>query len=134
MILYVRMPPSSLEFTTCPMCHRGSPARKPARPDDTTKKVVALDTDICVCNQKATQSDKLIEYHNNGCVNGKYFHLLCMNYKCKSNNAKTTWICPDCSAGNLHNLNAMAKVTNINNANSSNTVSSPKSRNLKDHN
>ena len=35
-------------------------------------------------------------------MNGKFFHLTCVNYKRKPNNAKTTWICPNCSAANLY--------------------------------
>ena len=53
--------------------------------DDTTKKAVKLDAAICVCNQKATESDKLIECHNNPCMNGKFFHLSCMNLRIKIN-------------------------------------------------
>ena len=82
--------------------------------DDTTKKAVKLDTAICVCNQKATAIDKLIECHNDRCMNGKFFHLSCMNCKRKPNNAKTTWICPNCSAANLYDTKAKVKVKNSN--------------------
>ena len=119
-----------------PLCHKGSPPRKPqrsARSDDTTKKAVDIDKAIFVCNQKATQSDKLIECHNNPCINGKFFYLSCMNYKCKPNNAKTTWICPDCSAANLHDTKAKVKVTNVNNVHASSIVSTPKKGNLNNH-
>ena len=77
----------------CSLCRNGSPPQKPKRPsmsDDTTKEAFKLDTAICICNQKATTSDKLIECHNNPCANGTFFHLSCMNYKHKPNNAKTT--------------------------------------------
>ena len=113
----------------CPLCHKGSPPRKtqrPARSDDTTKKAVDIDTAICICNQKATQSDKLIECHNNPCINGTFFHLSCMNYKCKPNSSKTTWICPDCGRANLHDTKAKVKVTNVNNVHASSTVNTPK--------
>lgn len=64
---------------------------------------------ICVCNQKAMTSDKLIECHNNPCMNGKFLHLTCMNYK---HNAKTTCICPNFSAANLYDAKAKIKVGN----------------------
>ena len=59
----------------CPVCHKGSPPQKRQRTsmsDDTTKKAVKPDAAICVCNQKATASDKLIECPNNPCMNGKF--------------------------------------------------------------
>ena len=98
----------------CPLCHKGSPPQKPqwtSVSDDTTKKAVKPDAAICVCNQKATASDKLIECHNNPCMNGKFFHLSCMNYKHKPNSAKTTWICPHCTTANHYNTKAKIKVT-----------------------
>ena len=102
----------------------------------TTKSTKAFDIDtaICVCNQKATQRDKLIEYHNNPCINETFFHLSCMNYKRKPNNAKTTWICPDCIAANLHDSKAKVKVTNVNNVHASSIVSTPKKGNLNNYN
>ena len=103
------------------------------RSDETTKKAVDVDAAICVCNQKATQSDKLIECHNNPCINGKFFHLSCMNYKRKPNNAKTIWICPDCSAANLHDTKAKVKVTNVNNVHASSIASTPKTGNLNNY-
>ena len=102
------------------------------RSDETTKKAVDVDAAICVCNQ-ATQSDKLIECHNNPCINGKFFHLSCMNYKRKPNNAKTIWICPDCSAPNLHDTKAKVKVTNVNNVHASSIASTPKTGNLNNY-
>ena len=54
-------------------------AQRPSMSYDTTKKAVKLDTAICVYNQKATANDKLIECHDNPCMNGKFFHLSCMN-------------------------------------------------------
>ena len=102
--------------------------------DDTTKKAVKLDTAICVCNQKVTANDKLIECHNNPCMNGKFFHLPCMNYKRKPNNAKTTWICPNCSVANLYDTKAKIKVKNSNSVKAStcNSVSTPNNGNLND--
>ena len=49
-----------------------------------------------------------------------------MNYKRKPNNAKATWICPDCIAVNLHDSKAKVKVTNVNNVHASSIVSTPK--------
>ena len=57
-----------------------------------------------------------------------------MNYKCKPNNAKTTWICPDCIAANLHDPKAKVKVTNVNNIHASSIVSKPKKGNLNNYN
>ena len=59
-------------------------------------------------------------------MNGKFFHLSCMNYKRKPNNAKTTWICLNCSAANLYDTKAKIKVKN------SNSVSTPNNGNLND--
>ena len=58
-----------------PCVPQSSPPQKPQRTsmsDDTTKKAVKPDAAICVCNQKATASDKLIECPNNPCMNGKF--------------------------------------------------------------
>ena len=100
--------------------------------DDKTKEAVKLDTAICICNQKATTSDKLIKCHSNPCMNGKFFHLTCMNYKRKPNNAKTTWICPNCSAANLYDTKTKIKVANSDNVKAStcNSVSTPNNGNL----
>ena len=38
--------------------------------------------------------------------------MTCMNYKCKPNNAKTTWICPNSSAANLYDTKTKIKVAN----------------------
>ena len=94
---------------------------------DTTKKAVKLDSAICVYNQKATANDKLIECHDNPCMNGKFFHLSCMNYKRKPNNAKTTRICLNCSAANLYDTKAKITVKNSNSVKAStcNSVSTP---------
>ena len=62
----------------CPLCHKSWPPQNPKRPsmsDDETKEAAKLDTAICICNQKATTSDKLIKCHNNPCMNGKFFSL-----------------------------------------------------------
>ena len=98
--------------------------------DGTTKEAVKLDTAICICNQKATTSDKLIECHNNPCMNGKFFHLTCMNYKRKPNNAKTTWICPNCSAANLYATKTKVARGDSVKASTCNSVSTPNNGNL----
>ena len=112
----------------CPLCHKGSSppqkSQRPARSDDTTKKAVDIDTAICVCNQKATHNDKLIECHNN-----PYIMEICS----KPNNAKTTWICPDCSGANPHDTKAKVKVTNVNHVHASIIVSTPKNGNLNNY-
>ena len=73
---------------------------------------------------------KLIECHNNPCMNGKFFHLTCMNYKRKPNNAKATWICPNCSAANLYDTKI--KVANSDSVKPStcNRVSTPNNGNF----
>ena len=56
-----------------------------------------------------------------------------MNYKRKPNNAKTTWICPNCSAANLYDTKTKIKVANsekIVKASTCNSVSTPKNGNL----
>ena len=70
---------------------------------------------------------KLIECHNNPCMNGQFFHLTCMNYKRKPNNAKTTWNCPNCSAANLYDIKTEIKVANSDSVKPStcNSVSTP---------
>lgn len=118
------------------MCHKGSPAQRPQRPtgsDDTTQEAHDLDTATCVCSQKATQTDKLIECHNKPCTSGIIFLLSCMNYKGKPNNANTTWICPDCSAANLQNSTAKVNVTNVNSVNAFNILSARKNGNLNNY-
>ena len=75
---------------------------------------------------------KLIECHNSPCVIEKFFRLICMNYKCKSNNAKTTWICQNCSAANLYDTKTKMKVANSDTVKPStcNIVSTPNNGNL----
>lgn len=55
-----------------------------------------------------------------------------MNYKCKPNNAKTTWICPNCSAANLYDTKTKIKVANSDNVKAStcNRVSTLNNGNL----
>ena len=57
-----------------------------------------------------------------------------MNYKRKPNNAKTTWICPNCSAANLYVTKAKIKVKNgiSVKASTCNSVSTPNNGNLND--
>ena len=110
----------------CPLCPKGSPSQKQKRPS------ISDDTTICICNQNATTSDKRIKCHNNPCMNGKFFHFTCMNYKRKPNNAKTTWICPNCSAANLYDTKSKIKVANSDNVKASacHIVSTPNNGNL----
>ncbi|EDO48872.1 predicted protein [Nematostella vectensis] len=55
-----------------------------------------LKTTICICNEKATMTDRLIECHNVNCSNGNFFHLKCLGLKRMPNNSKTTWLCNIC--------------------------------------
>ena len=103
--------------TGCTLCAtKGSPPEKPKTPsmsDDTTKEVVKLDTAICICSQKA---------------------MTCMNYKHMPNNAKTTWICPNCSVAILYDTKTKihVKVANSDSVKTSscNSVSRPNNGNL----
>ena len=109
----------------CPLCHKakGISTQRPSVVDNVTQKAVDLNTAICVCNEKAKENDRLIECHNSPCTNGIYFHLACMNYKRRPNNAQTTWICPDCVASNQQNSNKYKQ----------NNVRSTKTENLTDN-
>ena len=51
---------------------------------------------ICICNTKATPTDRLLECHGTACENGNFFHLSCLGLKRMPNNSKTTWQCEDC--------------------------------------
>ena len=79
----------------------------------TTKEVVKLDTAICICSQKATTI----------LVRMESFSIL---------HAKTTWICPNCSAANLNNTNTKIKVANSDSVKPStcNSVGTPNNGNL----
>lgn len=51
---------------------------------------------ICICNTKATPSNRLLECHGTACENGMFFHLSCLGLKRMPNNSKTTWQCEAC--------------------------------------
>ena len=51
---------------------------------------------ICICQSKPFPTDKLVECHGEGCKNGKFFHLPCLNLKRMPNNHRTTWKCSAC--------------------------------------
>ena len=51
---------------------------------------------ICICKSKPLPTDKLVECHGQGCKNGKFFHLPCLNLKRMPNNHRTTWKCSAC--------------------------------------
>ena len=55
-----------------------------------------------------------------------------MNYKHKPNNAKTAWICPNCSAANLYDSKTKIKAANTDSVkpSSCNSVSTPNNGNL----
>ncbi len=97
--------PSCLKMTEfpkrwmCPHCHK-LPKEKNSHQKKSKENLAAkaaLDLDkICVCAQKPTESDILIQCHNSSCKNGKYFHLACLGYKRRPNNHQTTWQCYQC--------------------------------------
>lgn len=52
---------------------------------------------ICVCNQKAMPTDRLLECQEKNCPHGKFFHLGCLNYKRRPNNS-INWRCSKCKS------------------------------------
>ena len=56
---------------------------------------MSLDS-ICICKSRPNDSEKLLQCQNESCDNGKFFHLICLNYKKMPNNSQTTWVCPQC--------------------------------------
>ena len=100
----------------CPNCRtlpefsRQKTARKNTAPLD------ALNLDfICLCKQKASRTDKLVECHNSSCQNGKFFHLACINLKRMPNNSKTTWLCPVCKKISTRNGKVSSSTSNSTN-------------------
>ena len=59
---------------------------------------------ISICNSKPKSGDRLLECHSKDCLNGKFFHLGCLNCKRIPNNSKGTWICNSCK-GKPHKEN-----------------------------
>lgn len=85
----------------CPNCRTLPEFKCTKKSTQAGKKHVApsdaliLDS-ICVCKKKPSETDKLLECHNEGCKNGRFFHLACINLKRMPNTSKTTWVCPAC--------------------------------------
>lgn len=79
----------------CPLCHKNVKQQQ-----SKCQEALKLDS-ICLCKKKPLQSDKLLKCHSESCASGKFFHLSCLNYKRKPNNAKTTWLCPTCALNNV---------------------------------
>ena len=85
----------------CPNCRTLPEFKRTNKSTRAGKKQVApsdaliLDS-ICVCKKKPSETDKLLECHNEGCNNGRFFHLACINLKRMPNTSKTTWVCPAC--------------------------------------
>ena len=76
---------------------------------------------ICICNTKATPTDRLLECHGTACENGNFFHLSCLRLKRMPNNSKTTWQCEDCRPKPKSN----SKVVKLTTSTSSATHASP---------
>lgn len=92
----------------CPTCRTLPEFKRIYKGDKTAKKSItpqeALNLDfICLCQQKANKTDRLVQCHNSSCQNGKFFHLACLNLKRMPNNSKTTWLCPTCKKGTARN-------------------------------
>lgn len=84
----------------CPLCHKSHVTKKKVATKQTSdavvKKAVKLSS-VCVCKEKALETDKLLECHSPSCHNGIFFHLKCVGYNRLPNNARTTWKCSACS-------------------------------------
>ena len=86
---------------------------------------------VCFCRSETGKA--VVDCSSTACPILSY-HLSCHKLTAVPNKwlCHLTWVCADCSAGNL-NSNAKVKKNNINNANASKTVSSPKNGNLNDY-
>ena len=51
---------------------------------------------ICICNNKAAPTDRLLEYKAEGCSHGESLHLRCLGCKHRSNNSTK---CKNCKMG-----------------------------------
>ena len=86
----------------CPHCcklpqfKKGRRASKGKAVHSAINEVAMQFTNICVCNGKATITDRIIECHNADCDSGHFFHLTCLGLKRLPNNSKTTWQCVTC--------------------------------------
>ena len=91
----------TLKSWYCPHCCR-LPQFKQKRKSTKGKQPAALNqtamlySSICICNTKATSTDRLLECHGTACENGTFFHLSCLGLKRMPNNSKTTWQCQVC--------------------------------------
>ena len=83
----------------CPHCRTLSQYKRSRKATKTSSSVphpaMSLDS-ICICKSRPNDSEKLLQCHNESCDNGKFFHLICLNYKKMSNNSQTTWVCLQC--------------------------------------
>lgn len=87
----------------CPLCQKAPTSSKKQSKSGKSKQNCCLQQElkqetICICKQKALKTDKLLECHSDSCLNGKYFHLQCVNHKRMPSNATTTWKSPDCKS------------------------------------
>ena len=92
----------------CPTCRFLPEFKKSAKTtnaaeQDTCNKALHQDS-ISICNSKPKSGDRLLECHSKDCLNGKFFHLGCLNCKRIPNNSKSTWICNSCK-GKPHKEN-----------------------------
>ncbi|XP_068673794.1 uncharacterized protein [Montipora foliosa] len=91
----------TLKLWYCPHCCR-LPQFKQSRRSMKGKQPSAVNqaammcSSICICNTKATPTDRLLECHGTACKKGKFFHLSCLGFKRMPNNSKTTWQCEYC--------------------------------------
>ena len=90
----------------CPHCIRLAQFKqrrssKKSKQSPAVNKAAMLCSSICVCNTKATATDRLLECHGISCGNGNFFHLSCLGLRRMPNNAKTTWQCEACRKKNL---------------------------------
>ena len=116
----------TLKSWYCPHCCR-LPQFKQTRRSMKGKQPSAVNqaammcSSICICNTKATPTDRLLECHGTACENGNFFHLSCLGLKRMPNNSKTTWQCEDCRPKPKSN----SKVVKLTTSTSSATHASP---------
>ena len=113
----------------CPHCSR-LPQFKRSRSSTKGKQPSAviqaalLCSSICICNTKATPTDRLLECHSAACRNGHFFHLSCLGLKRMPNNSKTTWQCEACRKKQKPDWKSVKLTTSTSSATCSSPVTS----------
>ena len=116
----------TLKSWYCPHCCRLPQFKQTRRSmkgkqPSSVNQAAMMCSSICICNTKATPTDRLLECHGTACQNGNFFHLSCLGLKRMPNNSKTTWQCEDCRPKPKSN----SKVVKLTTSTSSATHASP---------